>query len=117
MLPTERERNHLEDILDAANEIEEYMAGMSLEEFRANRTVKLVVERLFQILTEAAIRLGKAAEIYCPTIPWREIRDLGNVLRHAYDSISDEIVWNAAVNRLPALKAAVIEVLAGHNPA
>jgi uncharacterized protein with HEPN domain len=88
---------------------------MSLAEYRSNRTIKLVVERLFQIVTEAARRLGQAAELYCPEIPWRDIRDLGNVIRHAYDDINDEILWNAAVNRLPELKAAVSRALAQTN--
>lgn len=38
-----------------------------------------------------------------PQHPWRQIRDLGNVIRHAYDNLDAEIVWSIVVERLPVL--------------
>jgi uncharacterized protein with HEPN domain len=40
-----------------------------------------------------------------PELPWRQIRDLGNVLRHAYDKIIIEMLWLIVVRDLPPLKA------------
>jgi uncharacterized protein with HEPN domain len=40
------------------------------------------------IISESARRLGTEAEALAPGPPWRAIRDLGNVLRHAYDDVT-----------------------------
>ena len=40
-----------------------------------------------------------------PGHPWGDIRGMGNRLRHAYDRMNTEIVWNTARERLPALAA------------
>jgi uncharacterized protein with HEPN domain len=40
-----------------------------------------------------------------PGQPWGDIRGMGNRLRHAYDRVSLDIVWNTAQDRLPALAA------------
>jgi uncharacterized protein with HEPN domain len=64
------------------------------------------------IISEAAVRLKDDAELLCPGIPWREIRGSGNWLRHQYDGVDIETIWNTIQDDLPALKAAVEKVLA-----
>jgi uncharacterized protein with HEPN domain len=44
-------------------------------------------------------------------VPWRQIRDLGNLLRHAYDKVDLEIIWHTITDDLPPLKAAVLRAL------
>jgi uncharacterized protein with HEPN domain len=39
---------------------------------------------------------------------------MGNILRHAYDRLSDEAVWITVKDDLPALKQAVGKALATH---
>ncbi len=38
---------------------------------------------------------------------------IGNVLRHEYDEIANDIVFDAAVNHLPVLKTAILAIDAG----
>ena len=40
-----------------------------------------------------------------PGHPWGDIRGLGNRLRHGYDRIRLDVVWNTARYRLPDLTA------------
>ncbi len=40
-----------------------------------------------------------------PDQPWADIRGMGNRLRHAYDRISFDVLWNAVRHDLPALAA------------
>ena len=42
-----------------------------------------------------------------PDQPWSEIRSLGNVIRHEYDVLDIEIIWNIVKNDLPPLRKAV----------
>ncbi len=52
---------------------------------------------------EAAHRLRDHAAELMPNQPWGDIRGMGNRLRHAYDRISPDVIWNAVRNDLPGL--------------
>ena len=63
------------------------------------------VERCLERVCEAAFRLGESADELMPNQPWRNIRGMGNWLRHAYDRISLDLIWNAVRHDLPGLTA------------
>jgi uncharacterized protein with HEPN domain len=76
------------------------------------------VERCLERICEAAARLGDRAAILAPGQPWADIRGMGNQLRHAYDRLDINLVWNAVAEDLPSLKgdaAAALERLVGNN--
>ena len=62
-------------------------------------------------INEAAIRPKDAAETVCPEVPWRDIRGIGNWLRHQYDRVDPEIIWNTIEDDPPSLKSAVQRAL------
>jgi uncharacterized protein with HEPN domain len=67
--------------------------------------VRDAVERCLERICEAAHRLGWRAAELMPDQPWGDIRGMGNRLRHAYDRISLDVVWNTVRERLPELEA------------
>jgi len=69
------------------------------------------VERELQKISEAAIRLGTDAEMLCPGPAWKQIRGMGNWLRHGYDKVDIEIVWTTVERDIPALEIAVQRAL------
>ena len=86
---------------------EQHISGMDFEDFRAGIKTIDAVERNLQRISEAAIRLGDRAEELCPGPPWRDIRGIGNWLRHQYDRIDLETVWRTSTGDLPLLKTKV----------
>jgi len=90
---------------------------MDLEAFREDLKTIAAVERKLQIISEAAIRLGDQAVVLCPGLPWHNIRGIGNWLRHQYDRVDIETVWNTVSGDLPPLKAAVVRALNPGPPA
>ena len=76
-----------------------------------NQLVYDAVERCLERISEAAKKLGTDAEHLCPGIPWPQIRALGNVFRHEYDTIEPARVWYVVQDDLPPLKTAVEEIL------
>jgi uncharacterized protein with HEPN domain len=46
-----------------------------------------------------------------PDQPWNKIRAFGNVLRHEYDVIREDMLFEIATKDLPALCAAAVEAL------
>jgi len=64
------------------------------------------VERRLMIISEAAVKLGDVAERLEPTVPWRDIRGIGNALRHNYDGVNDEVIRAILTARLGVLAEA-----------
>jgi uncharacterized protein with HEPN domain len=110
-LPFEDAQSHLRDIRESIQLIEEFVSGMDLEDFRDDSKTRAAVERKILIISEAAVRLGDEAERLCPGVPWRDIRGIGNWLRHQYDRVDVETVWNTIQDDPPPLKAAVEKFL------
>lgn len=68
-------------------------------------------------ISEAAIRLGEAADEIAPGPPWEEVRGLGNRLRHEYHNIQLAIIWEIVTDDLQALKEACSTALAEDDDA
>ncbi|HEV2619552.1 MAG TPA: HepT-like ribonuclease domain-containing protein [Acidobacteriaceae bacterium] len=102
---------HLRDILESIDLIDSFLGEMDFESYCNDPKTKSAVERQMQILTEAAIRLEDEADVICPGPDWRGFRRMGNVLRHMYHRVDDEIVWNTVKEELPELRAAVVRAL------
>jgi uncharacterized protein with HEPN domain len=83
----------LQDILDAITQIKQFTAGMPLDGFQADPKTIAAVERKLLLISEAATRLGEQSEVLCPGLPWRDIRVLGNWLRHQYDHVDVQAIW------------------------
>ena len=64
-----------------------------------------------QIMTEAAMRLGGDAERIAPGPDWEGFRGMGNLLRHAYHRIDDQIIWNTVKDELPRMREVVVDAL------
>jgi uncharacterized protein with HEPN domain len=61
------------------------------------------LERRLERISEAFTKLGDEAQVLLPNQPWREIRALGNRLRHNYDEVGCDRIWEIVVDDLPSL--------------
>jgi uncharacterized protein with HEPN domain len=110
-LPFRDAENHLRDILESIEHIEMFLEGVGFDSYKADIRTKSAVERQVQIITEAAYRLGDQAYTLCPGPDWKGLRGMGNILRHAYHRVEDQIVWDTVKTEFPPLKDAVKKVL------
>jgi len=92
------------DMMQAIQEIQADVNGLTWEDFLDNRTIRRAVERNFEILGEAARRISIKFQSLHPQIDWGGIIGLRNVLAHQYESIRYEVLWNVIVDHLPNLK-------------
>ena len=97
--------DHVADIIENAERVEGYLSGMDRPTFERDGRTRDALERCLERVCEAAHRLGGRADELMPGQPWGDIRGMGNWLRHAYDRVNVDIVWNTARDRLPALAA------------
>jgi uncharacterized protein with HEPN domain len=72
---------------------------------------------LLLVISEAAGKLpAEWKQSYGPDIDWRRIADLGNILRHAYDSVNVETLWQIFHEDLDPLEAAIDAMIAANPP-
>ncbi|OHV75965.1 DUF86 domain-containing protein [Rhizobium sp. LCM 4573] len=98
----------LADILEAIELIEKALANKSRDEFQQDQILKLAIQRAIEIISEASKHIPSELLQHAPEIPWRSIRAIGNILRHEYHHIADDVIWDLTQHDLPPLKAAVL---------
>jgi uncharacterized protein with HEPN domain len=103
--------DRLDHIVKAISRIETLTAGKSFDDYAADWVMRDVVERNLERLCEASRHIPDDLKTRHAGIRWRLVADLGNVLRHAYDQVLDERIWNIVTDDLPPLKAAVEAML------
>jgi uncharacterized protein with HEPN domain len=92
------------DIAAAAMDIREFVGAMSFDEYHANKLVKAAVERKFEIIGEALGRIARMSPKTAASIrEFEKIIAFRNVVIHGYDVVSDPIVWDVIVNKVPLL--------------
>ena len=93
------------DIAACINRIEEYVKGMTQDEFMIDMRTKQAVERNFEIIGEAVNRIKNIDEMIVTMIrDHQKIIGFRNQIIHGYDMIADPITWDIIVNKLPMLK-------------
>ena len=83
-MPFDKRIRWFEDILDNISRVERFTEGYDFRQFVDDERVSFAVLHALLIISEAARRVGPDAESIAPNQPWRDIRGLGNVLRHEY---------------------------------
>ena len=101
----------LEDIIEACDRLRLYVENMDFEIFECDFKTQDAVIRVFEIIGEAVKSLPEDWTDKEPEIPWRQIAGFRDVLAHAYFAVESSIVWEAAVEKAPLLKAACQRLL------
>lgn len=100
----------ISDILAAVSAVEKYTAGMTYEDFVADRkTVDAVVRNLI-IIGEAAVHIPEEICRLHPEIPWPDMRAMRNFVVHEYFGVSDKILWDTVQINLNPLVPLLKEI-------
>ncbi len=110
-MPSSNPANRFQDILDSIDDIEAFTRDMKKTQFAGDRKTRFAVERSLMILSEAAVKLGAVADELAPGVPWSHIRGLGNHIRHAYDDVNEDTIWEIRTHDLGPLRVACREAL------
>lgn len=101
----------LVDILLAAREARDLCQNLSRDDFVDDRLVQLAVEKLIEIIGEAASRMTPTALAYLPALPWRDIVGMRHRLVHDYRNVNLTKVWQVIDEDLRPLIAAIEAVV------
>lgn len=105
---TKRNNNlYIKDILDSIDKIEEYVKGLSFEDFTKNKMVIDAVVRNFEIIGEAAKNMPSEVKTKYKKIPWKEMAGMRDKTIHEYFGVDLKIIWKTIKQSLPVLKRAI----------
>ncbi|HXZ89230.1 MAG TPA: DUF86 domain-containing protein [Candidatus Binataceae bacterium] len=105
-------KKYLEDIARAAELIAQFTAGKTFADYMQDPMLRAAVERQFEIVGEALLRLAKRDEIVAARIgEHQRIIAFRNILIHGYNNVDDLLVWGVVESKLNALRRDVATLL------
>ena len=107
-------RQSLQDIIDSADDIEKFMAGVSLERLAEDRKTLFAVAKALENIGETVKQVPAAVRHKYPDVPWKDMAGMRDVLVHDYFVVDAAIVWKTVQEDLPPLKRRIADILA-HN--
>lgn len=111
MKPESRDKAYLWDMLQAADEARELCRGFTFETIEGDRRTLLALERLMELIGEAARRVSDEFQRVHPEIAWRKMIGLRNVLAHEYGRIDHRRLFIAATEDTSTLSRTLNEIL------
>jgi uncharacterized protein with HEPN domain len=102
-------------IAAAIANIQHILAGQTRDSFANNLVIRLAVERLLEVISEASRFIPSDLKAKEPGVNWRGLADLGNWLRHAYHRTDADLLWTMVEDDLEPLKNFVERVARESN--
>lgn len=91
--------------------------GKTFEQASGDVVVRAAFERFLEIISEASRHIPEGWKVqFGSQVPWRQVADLGNILRHACEQASFGALWSIYQNDLEPLRLAVDAMLAAYDP-
>jgi uncharacterized protein with HEPN domain len=104
----------LRHIKDRIVAIKALLSGKTFDQVAVDGDARAALERHLEVVSEASRHIPEAWKAEYEDIPWRNIADLGNIIRHAYDEVDLGILWDISEKHLSELEYAVDALLKGH---
>lgn len=111
MPPKRHWRQRIADIIENIEHVEDFTRGLTFEEFRADLQKVMAVERCFEIIGEASRHVPDPIKARVPEIPWRDLREMRNVISHVYHAVSMKLLWTTIRRDLPSVAPRLRELL------
>lgn len=105
-------RARLEHILFQIHDVADTVGGVTFETYIDVYHMERTVERAVQIISEAVRALPPGLTAHYPAIEWAKIAAIGNILRHEYERVDPQTMWEIATVRLPELEKVIERMLA-----
>jgi uncharacterized protein with HEPN domain len=106
----------LTDMKAAITDIRRLLETSDISVLSNDRATRAAYERFLEILSEASRHVPTDWKEEFSQIPWRQVADLGNFIRHAYHKIDIQILWSIYESDLDAIEHAVDTLLARSKP-
>jgi len=99
---TRGDEGRVADILEASAKLAPRL-DTAFELWLADEDLRLVTERLLEVIGEAARAMTDEGRSGYPDVDWAGFIGLRNVLVHAYHRVQPDLLWQAETVDVPAL--------------
>jgi uncharacterized protein with HEPN domain len=103
---------YLRDIIEAMDDIESFVEGMSFEEFKDDKRTFQACVRSIEIMGEAVKNLPEDLKDEHDDVPWRVVAGMRDKVIHAYFGVSHEIIWTTIRTDFPDFRLSIEGILA-----
>ncbi len=100
---TRRIVERLDHIAQAIDHVRKLMDGKNASDLATDPFVRAAFERFMEIISEASRHIPADLKLRHPDIPWADIANFGNHLRHAYHRLDHRVLWTTYENDLDPL--------------
>ncbi len=101
---------YLDDIIDSVESILDYTSGIDYDDFISNRMCIDAVIKNLLVIGEAVKKIPEDIKSEHPSVDWRNIAGLRDVLIHAYFRIDNDLIWDIIQNKLKGLRDEVLKI-------
>ncbi len=102
---------YIKDILQNMSDAEDFISGMSYEEFSNDKKTLNAVMRSIEVIGEAAKNIPDDIRNLYPVLPWKEMAGMRDKVIHFYFGVDKEIIWVVVKERIPVLKPVISRLL------
>ncbi|MDZ7608193.1 MAG: DUF86 domain-containing protein [Cyclobacteriaceae bacterium] len=102
---------YLNDISESIEKIESYISDIAEHEFIADQEKPNAVIRRLEIIGEAVKKIPENVKDQYPTVPWRQIAGLRDVVIHEYFGVSPALIYKTATTDLIDLKITIQRII------
>jgi uncharacterized protein with HEPN domain len=98
----------IDEMIDHIDYILDKVKARSQRAVRENRDTRQSIERSLDVISASSRRLPIELKDTRREIPWRQLADIGNVLRHTHFAVNPDLVWRVATDNLVPLRQALV---------
>jgi len=102
---------YLRDILNAMENIEEFIKDVDFEEFKADDKTASAVIRKLEIIGEATKNIPEEIREKNADVPWKDMAGMRDKLIHFYSGVDYKLVWNTITKRIPLIKPSIKSIV------
>ncbi len=106
-----RDSDRLLHMIEAIDNIFEFVNEKSFDVFKADKILRFAVIKNLEIVGEAAFLISKDFKTKHDVIHWSDIVGMRHILVHGYYQIRDEIIWATIETELKTLKEELVKLL------
>jgi uncharacterized protein with HEPN domain len=102
---------YADDILEAIGKIKRYTSGVDREAFPQDEKTFDAVIRNLEVIGEAIKKMPEEVRAKHPSVEWKKIAGLRDIVIHEYFGIDVDIVWDIVQHKLPPLETQIRQII------